>query len=265
MPFHVPLAHRLKFTAPFLSGLSVAAAGFKTHLGLCSCSWKHAPCCFDLWPPFQGGKWTEIYPQGLSVLFYVKPENNAVLYARVHLSFSTTPNADSDELSCVIFNPQRHVTIVFLWYFFRALPIIAALLCRCIKRIIRELVVSCVEIFHRLFWDNKQLELAGRYPFYRASSETSQNLNNRTLLRMSAEEECSKAVGMQPGNYSHIRQLKVQLKACNFPITTPITSPTPLLVLLGAHRCLSGRWLYTLSAHLWPLESQPVGCTWKSK
>ena len=50
-------------------------------------------------------------------------------------------------------------------------------------------------------------ELAGRYLFYRASSETSQNLNNRTSLCMSAEEECSRSVGMQPGNYSHIRQL----------------------------------------------------------
>ena len=52
-----------------------------------------------------------------------------------------------------------------------------------------------------------ELDLAGRYLFYRASSETSQNLNNRTSLCMSAEEECSRSVGMQPGNYSHIRQL----------------------------------------------------------
>lgn len=50
-------------------------------------------------------------------------------------------------------------------------------------------------------------DLAGRYLFYRASAETSQNLNNRTSLCISAEEECLRSVGMQPGNYSHIRQL----------------------------------------------------------
>lgn len=103
-----------------------------------------------------------------------------------------------------------------------------------------------------------ELQLAGRYRFYRASSETSQNLNNRTSLCMSAEEECSRSVGMQPGNYSHIRQLSRVFSS------KPVISQLPALI--GAALTASvfvWKMVVHISVNLWPLEPQPVACTWK--
>lgn len=96
------------------------------------------------------------------------------------------------------------MTTIFLLCFFR---FIKSLFHRCIKGSSQNLLFHVLRSLTDICETTSKLELAGRYVFYRASSETSQNLNNRTSLCMSAEEECSRSVGMQPGNYSHIRQL----------------------------------------------------------
>lgn len=87
------------------------------------------------------------------------------------------------------------------------LRFITSLFHRCIRGSSQNLLFHVLRSLTDICETTSKFELAGRYVFYRASSETSQNLNNGTSLCMSAEEECSRSVGMQPGNYSHIRQL----------------------------------------------------------
>lgn len=101
----------------------------------------------------------------------------------------------------------------------------------------------------------RRLKLAGKCLFYRASSETSQNLNNRTSLCMSAREECWRSAGMQPGNYSHLRQLS--------PVFSRKPAISQLLTLAGTALTaprFPGRWLQTflfisdlLIRSLWPV------------
>lgn len=123
----------------------------------------------------------------------------------------------------MLFLISRYLTIVLIPYSCRLLSIITALLPRCIKGSSQNLLFHVLSSL--IDFCESELGLAGRYLFYRASSGTSQNLNNGTSLCMSAEEECSRSVGMQPGNYSHIRQL------CSVFSCKPVISQ--LLTLTG--------------------------------
>lgn len=139
------------------------------------------------------------------------------------------------------------------------LHFIAALLRRCIKGSLPYLLFHVLRSLTGFCKTTSKQELAGRYLFYRASSETSQSLNNRTSLCMSAEEECSRSVGMQPGNYSHIRQLSHVFRG------KPVISQLPTLI--GAALTLSvfvWEIVVHISVHLWPLEPQPAAWTWKN-
>ena len=117
----------------------------------------------------------------------------------------------------------RDKNVVFLQNFFRLLPIVTALLPRGIKGSSQNLLFHVLRSLTGFYETTSEQELAGRYLLYSASSETSQNLNNRTSLCMSAEEECMRSIGMQPGNYSHIRQPSSDFccEAYNFPIAIP--------------------------------------------
>lgn len=161
----------------------------------------------------------------------------------------------------MLFLIARNMTIwVFLQYFWRLLPIITTLLPRCIKGSSQNLLFHVLRSLSDFYETTSELELEGRYLFYRASSETSQNLNNRTSLCLSAEEECSRSVGMQPGNYSHIRQLSGVF--CCKPIITQ------LLTLIGTALTASvlvWKMVVHISVNLWRLEPQLVACTWKNK
>lgn len=131
---------------------------------------------------------------------------------------------------------------------------------RCIKGWSQNLLFHVSRSPADICKTTSELELAARYVFYGASFETSQDLNNRTSLCMSAEEECSRTDGMQPGNYSHIRQLS-RVFGCKAIISK-------LLSLIGtALTALEFVWemFVHICVNLWPFELQLVACAWKNK
>lgn len=178
------------------------------------------------------------------------------VYLWANLSFAKLilPAQRLSVVRCVIFNLQRQD-----WSSFRLLHFTTAALPRCIKGSARYLLFHVLRSLADFCKTTSEQELAGRYLFYRTSFEASQNLNNRTSLRMSAGEECWSSVGMQPGNYSQIRQLSRVFSGK--PVISQLLTPTGAALTTSV---FVWRMAVHISVHLWPFGSQSVACKWKS-